>query len=76
MVCRAAAIGRRRVFEQHELDVVFAIGHPQVDPGQGWAVGGASAPDLLEAENIPVELHRRVEIRDDDAHVHDACGGS
>src|SRR4051794_26050388 len=33
VMLRAAMVGRRRLFGQHELDVVFAIGHFQIHPG-------------------------------------------
>ena len=60
---RAQPVDGRDLVVEHELDVVLAVGHAEVDPTQR-ATRGTAAPRLFETKDLAVELQRGVELPD------------
>ena len=66
-------VGRLSI--EHQLEIVRAVGHPEVDPVEVLAIA-ASAPDFLESKNVAIELHCGGDVADGDAGVPHAGGDS
>ena len=69
-----AAVGRRNLLVEHQLEVVRAIGDAHVYPAQRLRIGGASPPEFLKAKHAVVELQRGFEVANEHTDMHRVLG--